>query len=96
MKFITHKGEVVTGKRLERAFSSVADFWASNARAVRREDAYANHVTEETKEEILQRQLERSNNIRNMTEPMGFWLWQRINEQLTGKCVALFSHEVTK
>lgn len=87
-QFITHKNEIVTGARLENALVAVAKFWEENALAIRKEDAYASHVTEERKEQNLQNQLDQAKRIRQGTEPMGFWLWQRINTHLTGECVA--------
>lgn len=96
MNFRTHQGEVVKGKRLQAALNKVADFWAENAKAVRLEDAYADHVTEATKENILQQHLEQAERIRQGTEPMGFWLWQRVNEELTGECVAYLPKEASK
>jgi len=89
--FITSDGKKVKGKQLKTALGKVADFWVSNAKAVRVEDAYADHITEETKETCLQQQLEQAERIRQGIEPMGFWLWQRVNQELTGKCVAFFA-----
>lgn len=85
--FKTHTGELVRGKRLQQAIDSVADEWERMARAIRQEDDYASHVAEKTKELRLQEGIQTSRRIRNGTEPMGFWLWQRINTELTGECV---------
>lgn len=41
MQFKTHTGEVVTGERLQAALNVVADFWESNARAIRESGDYA-------------------------------------------------------
>lgn len=89
MKFRTHTGEIIEGERLTKACHAVADFWRDNAYGIRKQDLYASHVTEKTKDKILQEQLEQAERIRNGTEPVGFWLWQRINTELTGECVAL-------
>jgi hypothetical protein len=43
---------------------------------------------EETKERRMTDQLNQANRIRSGLEPMGFWLWQRINTELTGECIA--------
>ena len=51
--FRTHTGELVTGPRLTAALASVASDWADMARAIRREDAYASHVTEADKDSYL-------------------------------------------
>lgn len=88
MQFRTHTGEIISGERLIKAQNAVADFWVKNAHAIRKENGYASHVTDEVKEEALQRQLADAEKIRNSTMPMGFWLWQRINAELTGECVA--------
>lgn len=88
-EFRTHTGEIVTGKRLAAAQERVADWWSDNAHGIYTENAYAAHVSEDTKKALLQRGLERAESIRAGLEPMGFWLWQRINTELTGECVAL-------
>jgi hypothetical protein len=86
--FVTHTGEAVTGERLEQAFNKVADFFESNARKIREEDPYAAHVTEETKDELLNKRLASVQRIRE-GEVRSFTVWQRINTELTGKCVAM-------
>jgi len=86
--FVTHTGEIVTGERLTKALNAVADFWAQNAMAVYKENAYASHVSEKTKINNRERQLEQAERIRSGNEKCGFWLWQRINTELTGECVA--------
>lgn len=90
LKFQTHKGETISGERLQTAQNAVTDFWRENALTIRKEDAYASHVTEHTKDILLRDQLAQSERIRHGTEPMGFWLWQRINNELTGECVPFF------
>lgn len=87
-QFKTHTGEIIEGERLTVAQNKVADFWRDNAYAIRREDCYASHVTDGTKDKLLQERLETAERIRAGTEPMGFWLWQLINTELTGECVA--------
>lgn len=85
--FRTHTGEAVTGERLVNAFNAVADFWAENALGIYKENLYASHVSEKTKLNNREKQLEQAERIRAGTEPMGFWLWQRIDTELTGECV---------
>lgn len=87
--FRTHTGEIVKGQRLHDALAAVADARIELAHAIRREDAYASHVTEKVKDEALQADLASAERIRNGTETGGFWLWQLINTELTGECVAL-------
>jgi hypothetical protein len=86
--FITHTGEKVDGFQLERAINKVADWYVANAHAVYKEDNYATHVTEATKIDILNNDLKRSQEIRNGKHLNNFTIWQRINTELTGKCVA--------
>lgn len=86
--FRTHTGELVTGERLALAANAVADWLAENARAIRREDAYAAHIPESVKSRALEKQLAQAERIRAGIEPIGFWLWQRINTELTGECIA--------
>ncbi len=85
--FHTHTGKVITGERLTQAFNAVADFWENNAHAIYAEDGYGSHVSEKTKRDALERQIEQSKRIRAGEEKMGFWLWQRVNTELTGECV---------
>ena len=88
MQFRTHKDDVVTGQALIRAQHAVADWYRDNAYGIRAEELYASHVTEATKEKRLQEQLAQAERIRSGVEPMGFWLWQRLNTELTGECIA--------
>lgn len=88
MTFRTHKDETVSAQALVKAQHAVADWYRNNAYGIRAEDLYASHVTEATKEKRLQEQLAQAERIRAGTEPMGFWLWQRINTELTGECIA--------
>ena len=84
--FRTHTGEIVTGSRLTEALNKVADDAAQLARDIRAEDAYASHVTDETKETALANGLEYAEKIRR-GEATGFTIWQRVNQALTGECV---------
>lgn len=86
--FRTHTGEIVSGDRLTNALSSVADDWATLARAIRAEDAYASHVSEADKNQIMKRGLAHAEAIRS-GEIGGFTIWQRVNTKLTGQCIAL-------
>ncbi len=87
MQFRTHKDEIVSTEALQKAQHAVADFWRDNAYGIRKQDLYARHVSEAKKELLLQEQLAQAERIRAGTEPMGFWLWQRINTELTGECI---------
>lgn len=87
-QFRTHTGEIVEGERLREALNAVADWYAENARAIRRDDHYAAHVTEARKDEALASGLEFAEQVRR-GEHCGFSVWQRVNTHLTGECVAL-------
>lgn len=89
MLFQTHTGEIVAGERLCAALNEVANDWAELAHAIRKENAYADHVTEEQKEANLLIHLGRAEEIRNGVNVNNFTVWQRINLVLTGECVAL-------
>lgn len=86
--FKAHTGEVFSGKQLQDALDHVANWYEDNARAIRKEDRYASHVTEDQKDRNLQSQLNLAEHIRSGKEH-GFWLWQRINTYLTGECVPM-------
>ena len=88
MAFITHTGEQVSGERLNNALSQVADDWAKLAYDIRKEDAYAPHVTEKQKEDNMSRMIEAAERIRE-GNIKSFTIWQRVNTVLTGECVAL-------
>lgn len=57
-------------------------------KAIRLKDAYASHVTEGVKEKAMTDKIAQAERIRLGIEPMGFWLWQRLNTELTSECVA--------
>lgn len=84
----THTGEIITGERLVNARAKVADDWAALSHAIRKEDCYASHVTEAEKDDALIEGLARAEQIRR-GENYSFTIWQRINTELTGECVAL-------
>lgn len=80
----------MSGERLECALAAVADDLIESAYKIRRENKYADHVTDEKKEANLQAMLDRAFRIRSGQEHMGLWLWQRVNMKLTGECVGFF------
>jgi hypothetical protein len=88
-RFITHDKKIITGIELQNAFDSVSEDWKKSAYAIYKEDAYAPHVTEEQKKEILEQSLYRAKIIKiNPDIIMSFALWQDINQKITGKCIA--------
>lgn len=87
-KFKTHTNEIVTGERLTSALSTVANDYRELAHAIRKEDAYAPHVTVEQKEHQLNKMLKLADEVEK-GEVGTFTVWQRVNTVLTGECVAL-------
>lgn len=92
--FKTHTGEIVSGDRLRTALNKVANDWAENARAIRIEDAYGSHITEEQKNRYLAEGLAFAETIREGVIG-SFTIWQRVNTALTGECVGLLGNRVT-
>jgi retron-type reverse transcriptase len=90
IEFITHTGEVVTGEVLQKALNKVANDWERIGRNIRKEDKYAPHVTEDKKEANLIRFIETAESIRE-GNVCSFTIWQRVNQAITGECVALLS-----
>lgn len=89
-EFATHTGEIVTGDRLKQALNVVADWYAENARATYAENAYANHVTQQEKERLLEDGLNHAEKVR-AGKVTSLTVWQRIDTELTGECIALLS-----
>lgn len=88
-RFRTHTGEIVTGPRLVAACAKVANDWRGLARAIRKENRYAPHVADETKEKSMLAMLARADEI-EAGDTASFTIWQRVNFELTDECVALF------
>lgn len=86
--FRTHTGEIVTGERLVTALNQVADERIELYKRIRIEDAYADHVSEETKDQILASDIQYAESIRK-GEINDLTAWQNLNYELTGECVAL-------
>lgn len=88
--FVTHKNEKVSGEKLEKAVKAVADDWRQLAKDIRKEDAYASHVTESQKDDILRESLHQADLLENFQLDLHlFYIWQDINYKLTGECVGL-------
>jgi hypothetical protein len=88
--FKTHTGQVIKGKELKNVLGLVADDLIELAYAIRKEDVYSSHVTEETKDQLLQEALAEAEKARK-GEINGLWLLQRINTKVTGECVGLLA-----
>lgn len=88
MKFVTHTQEIVEGQRLTDALNKVADKMVENAKAIR-VSKYANHITEIQKDFYLQQNLEFAEQVRAGYYIDNLGIWQRVNTELTGECIAL-------
>lgn len=88
MSFRTHTGEIVTGERLRVALAKVAADWRALAHAIYKEDGYASHVAEECKAKNRDDMLTRADEI-EAGSVKSFTIWQRVDTELTGECVAL-------
>lgn len=89
MKFIASDKKERTESEVQAARETVADAHIELAHAIHQENAYADHVSEEKKRAILAASLVTAEEIRRGEHDSHFWAWQRINEVLTGDCVAL-------
>ena len=89
LKFIAHDGRLFEGEILQNAINSVCNDMIESAHKCFKEDTYASHVTLERKEKLRDDAIAQAERIRNGEEKLtSFWLWQRINEKLTGECIA--------
>lgn len=86
--FITSKGQIFKGKKLLIALNSVANDWVQLQYAIRYSDDYASHITEETKDRLLEEGLKYAEQIRK-GHLANFTILQRLNTKLTGECIAL-------
>lgn len=86
--FRDHTGKTHAAPVAQAARERVADDWVQNARAIRSEDHYAPHVSEETKDDRLAESIAFAEEIRRGNMDGNFTAWQRINAKLTGECVA--------
>ena len=85
----THTGEIITGQKVLDAVKTVCEEWRDLAEEVRREDAYASHITENQKDEFMRQSITLADDLESGKINPTFTDWQRINTQLTGKCIAL-------
>jgi len=89
MKFITSEGQQKTQEELNAAFKIVAQEERELAKAIRKEDNYASHVTKEAKDLNLKEDLKKADEIESGNHELHFWLWQKVNKVFTGENVAL-------
>jgi hypothetical protein len=88
-KFMIHNKRIVTGAELQKALFEVANDWRESVIKILEQDHYASHVTQAEKEHYFTKGMEFAHKIETGDFPMSFTIWQRINEKLTGECVAL-------
>jgi hypothetical protein len=84
---MTQEGELVTGERLENAIKAVAEDWRELGRRIRGSDNYADHVTEEEKDRLLERHLSSADRFESGEGMPSFPFIQRLEYKLTGKSV---------
>lgn len=86
--FVDHNEVVHSVEEMRPIYEAVARDLEMLAMNIRLEDAYAEHVQEITKDNIFRRDIDIANDVR-YGHWSGFAHWQRINQKLTGECVAL-------
>ncbi len=87
--FLTSHNEVITGERLQAACEAVAAQIEASAIKVREEDAFASHVTQAGKDDYIDRfYTQVAAKIRKQENLHNFSVWQRVNTELTGECIA--------
>ena len=91
--FRTHKGNIVSGVELSIAIDKVCDECVANAYAIRKEDTYADHISETQKDEFLERDLNYYEQIRKLahSDNLGYKVWflQKLDFILTGESIAI-------
>jgi len=85
----THTGRTATDIELTEARQHVAEFYLDLARSVRDgEMSFAPHVTEADKKIEEQRYANTASRVLNGDHDTEFWCWQKMNEFITGECIA--------
>lgn len=94
--FQDSNGKQYTKSQMKEVNKQVADDWRQLAKDIRKEDKYASHVTEETKDETLNNRLKEADRIeRGDYDNMELWIVQRVNEKLTGENVGILGNGST-
>lgn len=86
--FVDSNGVINKRENMQDVLNKVANDWEQLGYDIKEQNLYADHVTEETKEKELQKHIDTANEIRNGVIN-SFTIWQRVNTELTGNCVAL-------
>lgn len=89
MNFKTHTGETPSQDQFLAACKQVAEDYRENGNAILAENAFASHVTEEQRLAFVQlHNFDVADEV-ECGEITSMTTWQRVNEVLTGECVAL-------
>jgi hypothetical protein len=89
--FQTSAGEVLlhNDPRLIEVCERVATWYEKQADLVRAQNSFAKHVTESQKGDYINKHyLQWAEKIRQRENLNNFSVWQRVNAELTGECVA--------
>lgn len=76
----------------QEACIAVAQDWRDLARAIRKEDRYASHVSEATKDAEMNAMLARADEIERGVI-RSFTIAQRVHHKMTGECVPLLPNK---
>ena len=91
--FKTHKGEVVSGAKLKKAINEVCDDCIARSHAIRKDDAYASHITTEEKNKILADNVSRFEGIRSqaLSGELRYlpWFLRDLDCKLTGESLPI-------
>ena len=90
IKSFNSSNGLIQGDIVINAFIKVANAMEKRAYAVRNGAEYASHVTAEQKDEYLVDALNRVEKVRE-GECNSFAIWQMVNMELTGDCIALLA-----
>jgi hypothetical protein len=87
LKMTDSNGHVIPDDAIKAALKQVAEKYRVSALKIKN-GPYASHVTEADKEEYYKDDLRRADKI-EAGNVCNFWLWQQVNEIVTGVCVPL-------
>jgi len=73
----------------DEARQKTAEFFRNNSLAIRKKDSYADHITEEQKENYLKEDLEWADAIERGDQDHNLTVAQRMHYYMTGKTVAI-------
>jgi hypothetical protein len=82
-------GKILTKDDLNKALKQVSKDIIENAIAVRKEDLYADHITEDQKDKYLKDCIEYAKEVLEGKHNSNFTIWQRVNYIFTWDSIAL-------